>query len=467
MSGSSWRSGLTSTPIDQTLAEKVPVVAIVGRPNVGKSTLFNRLIGKRKAITHSMAGVTRDPVKSVWKYRDKEAFLVDTGGIRTEEVLPIDRLAIQKSYQTIEEADCIILLTAIEGITGEDVELLEELRPFASKVLLAVNKVDTEERETLLGEFYGLGFGEPIPISAAHGRNCEELTERVFSFLEQNGKFAEQKETAESQETVALTLAVLGKPNTGKSTLVNRLLGKEVSIVSDVPGTTRDVVEDLFLFEGKKIRIFDTAGIRRKSKVREDVEYYSVHRALEGIRDADVIFLLIDATEGLSEQDKKIAAQVVKKGRGIILVVNKWDTMRGGKRAFREVEDRIRFQFPVLEFAPIVPISAKTGYNVETLLKTAFSLKKQLQTRIDTSTLNRALAQWMEQNPPPQMGKKKYKVRFITQVRTSPVRFVLFVNRKEDFPGFYVGYIRNRLREEFHLRSIPIEIELKSRGSSS
>ncbi len=467
MFGSSWRSGLTSTPIKQTLSQRIPLVAIVGRPNVGKSTLFNRLIGKRKAITHSSAGVTRDPVRSLWKYQDKEAFLVDTGGIRTEKVLPLDQLVIRKSLKTLEEADCIILLTSIEGITGEDEELLEDLRPFTHKVLLAVNKVDTEKRETLLGEFFTLGFGEPIPISAAHGRNCEELTERVFAFLAQNGKFQDLKHNSGTQEEVSLTLAVLGKPNTGKSTLVNRLLGKEVSIVSDIPGTTRDVVEDLFLFEGKKIRIFDTAGIRRKARVREDVEYYSVHRALEGIREADVIFLLIDATEGLAEQDKKIAAQVVKKGRGIILAVNKWDTVRGGKRAFREMEDRIRFQFPVLDFAPIVPISAKTGFNVETLLKTAFSLKEQLKTRIETSALNRALAQWVEKNPPPQVGKKKYKVRFITQVRASPIRFVLFVNRKEGFPGFYIGYIRNKLREEFHLPSVPIEIELKSRGSSS
>jgi len=414
-----------------------------------------------------MAGVTRDPIKTLWKYRDREAFLVDTGGIRAEEVKPLDQLVIGKSKKTIEEADCIILLVSIEGLTGEDEELLEDLRPFSHKVLLVVNKVDTEERETHLGEFFGLGFGEPIPVSATHGRNCEELTERVFSFLELDGHFQEQRDSGETDGAEFLTLAVLGKPNTGKSTLVNRLLGKEVSIVSDIPGTTRDIVEDFFLFEGRKIRIFDTAGIRRKTKVREDVEYYSVHRALEGIREADVVFLLIDVAEGLTEQDKKIAAQIVKKGRGIILVVNKWDTIKGGKRAFKEVEDKIRFQFPVLDFAPIIPISAKTGFNMETLLKTAFSLKKQLQTRIETSTLNRALAQWMEKNPPPQMGKKRYKVRFITQVRTSPVRFVLFVNRVEGFPGFYVGYIRNRLREEFHLPSIPIEIELKSRGSSS
>lgn len=466
MYSSSWKSDLTSIITEPTRTSRIPLVAIVGRPNVGKSTLFNRLIGKRKAITHAAAGVTRDPVKNIWKHQDREVFLVDTGGIRSKGMQPLDQLVIQKSFQTIEEADCILLLTSIEGITGEDEELFEDLRPFTRKVLLVVNKVDTEERETLLGEFFGLGFGEPVPISAAHGRNCEDLADRVFSFLKENGKFQEGREVEEMEKSSSLTLAVLGKPNTGKSTLVNRLLGKEVSIVSDIPGTTRDVVEGIFHFQGKKIRILDTAGIRRKTKVKEDVEYYSVHRAIEGIREADVICLLIDVEEGLTEQDKKIAAQVVKKGRGIILVVNKWDMVKGGKRVFREVEDRIRFQFPVLDFAPIVPISAKAGFNVETLIKTAFSLKKQLHTRIDTSILNRALAQWTEKNPPPQIGKKKYKVRFITQVRASPVRFVLFVNRKEGFPGFYVGYIRNRLREDFHLPSIPVEIELKARGFS-
>ncbi|GAB4366053.1 MAG: ribosome biogenesis GTPase Der [Spirochaetales bacterium] len=456
---------MTSTRIEAE--RKVPFVTIVGRPNVGKSTLFNRLIGKRKAITHSMAGVTRDPVKHTWSYAGRKVYLVDTGGIRSEELQPLDELVLQRTVHTMEQADCIILLTSVEGITGEDEELFEELRPFAHKVLLAVNKVDTEGRESLLGEFHGLGFGEPIPISAAHGRNCDELAERVFAFLEENGKFLEGTESEETDESTALTLSVLGKPNSGKSTLVNRLLGREVSIVSDLPGTTRDIVEDWFLFEGKKIRIFDTAGIRRKSKVKEDVEYYSVHRALEGIRETDVVFLLIDVEEGLTEQDKKIAAQVVKKGRGIILVVNKWDMVKGGKRTFREVEDRIRFQFPVLDFAPIVPISAKTGYNVETLLRTAFSLKKQLHTRIETSVLNRALAGWVEKNPLPQSGKKRYKTRFLTQVKVAPVRFVLFVNRTEGFPGFYLGYIRNKIREEFHLPSIPIDIELRSRGSSS
>jgi GTP-binding protein len=250
------------------------------------------------------------PCSDSRKYESKEAYLIDTGGIRSDETTGLTGLVIQKSIETLRKADCIILVTSIEGITGEDEELFKRLRPFADKIVLAVNKVDTEKRETALADFYGLGYGEPVSISAAHDRNCKELADRIFSFLEGKGwEFGE--ETSPELEPIT-TLAVLGKPNTGKSTLVNRLLGKEISIVSDIPGTTRDVVEDTFRFKDHLIRILDTGGIRRKTKVKEDVEYYSVHRALERIRETDVVFLLIDAAEGLSEQDKKISAQVVK-----------------------------------------------------------------------------------------------------------------------------------------------------------
>ncbi|HOV37307.1 MAG TPA: ribosome biogenesis GTPase Der [Spirochaetales bacterium] len=450
--------------IERDEKRDLPLIVIAGKPNVGKSTLFNRLVGRRRAITHSDSGVTRDPVRIRWKYESKEAYLIDTGGIRSDETTGLTGLVIQKSIETLRKADCIILVASIEGITGEDEELFERLRPFADKIVLAVNKVDTEKRETALADFYGLGYGDPVPISAAHDRNCKELADRIFSFLEGKGwEFGE--ETSPELEQIT-TLAVLGKPNTGKSTLVNRLLGKEISIVSDIPGTTRDVVEDTFRFKDHLIRILDTGGIRRKTKVKEDVEYYSVHRALERIRETDVVFLLIDAAEGLSEQDKKISAQVVKKGRGILLVLNKWDEVKGGRKKFLEVKEYIRFQFPVLDFAPIVPISAKTGWNLEALLQEAFHVHQQLGQRVETSLLNRSLAEWIEENPLPQSGKKKFKIRFITQVSIRPIRFVLFVNRKEDFPSHYIGYIRNKIREVFNLPSVPIEIELKARDST-
>ncbi|MFQ3620881.1 MAG: ribosome biogenesis GTPase Der [Spirochaetales bacterium] len=466
MSGNSWKNDSTLDSTKTLSKPALPLLVLVGKPNVGKSTLFNRLIGKRKAITHSKAGVTRDPVQGIWKYKEKEASLLDTGGIRFGNVEELEDLARKRSVQSLQEADGIIVLTSIEGLTAEDEELFTFLRPYSEKIILVVNKVDTEARETLLGEFYGLGFGEPIPISATHGRNCEELTEYVFTWLEQRGRFIGEGTTLGKDEEADLTLAVLGKPNTGKSTLVNTLLGREVSIVSALPGTTRDVVEDSFVFKDYRVRVLDTAGIRRKSKVQEDIEYYSVHRAIESIREAEVVLLLLDAEEELSEQDKKIAAQVVKKGRGIILGLNKWDRVKGGKKVFREREDRIRFQFPVLDFAPILPLSAKTGWNVDRVLSTAFELKKQLQKRIETSALNKALEKWIEKNPPPQIGKKKYKVRYLTQVRTSPLKFVMFVNRSEDFPDFYLRYLQNQLREEFHLSSVPLHIDLRSRGSS-
>jgi GTP-binding protein len=438
--------------------DTLPLVAIVGRPNVGKSTLFNRFVRRRQAITDPTPGVTRDPVRGVWEWEGKRVLLVDTGGIRSG-AEGMEALVAQKSVETFRRADCIILLLDISGLTGEDEELIGALRPYSSRVILAVNKADTEEKEDALGDCWALGFSSLIPVSSAHGRNCDTLAEAVFRRIDFS-RYAGREAVSPRED---ITIAILGKPNTGKSTLVNRLLGEELSIVSDVPGTTRDIQEGRITFKKKTFRLLDTAGIRRKSHVTENVEYYSVNRAIATIAEADVVFLLIDAEEGLAEQDKKIAAQIVKKGRGVILVLNKWDLMPEGKKILKAAEERLRFQFPALDFAPVLAVSAKTGWNIESLLTRAGGINLQLERRIETGILNRALEGWVGGNPPPRDGRRQFKIRFITQVKTKPLRFVLFVNRKEGFPSSYFGYIKNRIRSDFGFRDVPIDIEVRTK----
>lgn len=440
-------------------AAGLPVVIIVGRPNVGKSTLFNRFVRKRQAITDPTPGVTRDQVSGSWERDGKTVLLTDTGGIRPGSG-GMDAIVSRKSLASFDGADCIILLLEIGEMTGEDQEVIQSLRPHAAKVILAVNKVDTELREDGLGDYWGLGFPEVISVSSAHGRNCDELADAVFRKIDFS-LFPLPDATGAS--THDITVAILGKPNTGKSTLMNRLLGEDRAIVSEIPGTTRDILESRIDFKGKTFRLLDTAGIRRKSKVNEDVEYYSVNRAIASIEDADVVFLLIDASEGLADQDKKIAAQIVKKGRGVILVLNKWDKMDGSRKSFKAAEDRLRFQFPVLEFAPVIPVSALSGWNIESLLSRSLEINIQIHKRVETGILNRALEAWIRDNPPPRDGRRQFKVRFMTQVRTRPVRFVLFVNRRDGFPPAYVGYIKNRLRHDLGFRDIPIEIEVRAK----
>jgi GTP-binding protein len=436
-----------------------PLVAIVGRPNVGKSTLFNRLVKRRVAITDPTPGVTRDQVTGLWEYEGRTVRLLDTGGIRPG-ADGIDGIVSKKSIESFAKADCIILLLDVTEITGEDEEVIKSLRSFADKTVVAVNKVDTERREESLGDFWALGFSEIVPVSAAHGRNCDDLAEAVFRLVDFNGTSGEDSESSPSQD---ITVAILGKPNTGKSTLTNTLLGEERSIVSPVPGTTRDVLEGRFSHKSLTYRILDTAGIRRKAKVTEDVEYYSVNRAIGIIDEADVVYLLIDAVEGLAEQDKKIAAQIVKKGRGVILVLNKWDRMEEGARVFKEAEARLRFLFPVLDFAPVIPVSAKNRWNIEPLLKKTMEINRRLRQRVETGLLNKALGRWIEEYPPPNDGRKRFKLRFMTQVRSHPVRFVLFVNRREGFPAAYFGYIKKRLRNEFDFRDIPLDLEVRDK----
>ncbi len=436
--------------------QEIPVISIIGRPNVGKSTLFNRLIGKRRAITDPTPGVTRDPIPERCLIGNHYITLVDSGGVK-QEIEGLDDLVSKKSLSLLEKSDVIIFLMDCMQVTAEDEILLEKLRPFEDRVLLVINKIDDTHREDLIWEYYAYGFQRVLGISAAHGLGIEELEQTLLGMLDLEESF----EVPEEIESVKI--AVLGKPNTGKSTLTNLLVGDDVSIVSDIAGTTRDVVRGAFAYKGTDFTILDTAGIRRKSKVAEDVEYYSVNRAIKTIDEADVILLMIDSIEGLSDQDKKIANLIVRKGKGIILVLNKIDKLSGIENEISAIKDRIRFLFPILSFAPITSISAINGINISAMLDTVWGVWKQLNKRVDTSIINNALKSWTESYTPPRGSEGHFKVYYGTQVSATPVRFLFFVNRITNFPDIYVKYLKNCIRRDLGFTQIPIEVSLRER----
>lgn len=438
--------------------ERIPLIAIVGRPNVGKSTLFNRLVGKRKSITDPTPGVTRDPIEEIYEIEGRTVRLVDTGGYKAEGD-QMDDLVSKKCLEIVRQADLILLMMDVEEVTPEDEIFMESMRPYTNRILLVVNKVDNPKREENFWNFFSYGFPNVMGVSSAHGLNVAELEEKVVELMDELHLAGELPESL--TDPVDIRLSIMGKPNTGKSTLINQLTGLEKSIVSDIPGTTRDVVEGAFNFNDTYFKVLDTAGIRRKKVINQDVEYYSVNRSIKSIEESDVVLLMIDSLEGLADQDKKIAQLIVKKGKGVILVLNKWDLQEDVVNLKEAVEDRVRFLFPILGFAPIVHISALTGDGVENLLNRVLRVWSQLNTKIETPQLNKALEAWVDRYAPP-MGKKiRYKVRYITQIRSNPHHFVLFVNKIKGFPQDWITYCKNRIREDFQIGNVPIKMELR------
>jgi GTP-binding protein len=444
----------------------LPTVVLAGRPNVGKSTLFNRLLRKRRAITDPTPGVTRDPVEAECLLDGKPLKLIDTGGYKLERSAEkgkknedrntIDDLVVEKTLDTIKKASLIVLLLEAGEISREDEEFIELLRPFQKRLIVAVNKTEGGRREADAWNLLSYGFEKVFMISAEHGDNVGDLEQEIISRLD----FSTVEEAAEEQEIIRI--ALLGKPNTGKSTLSNRLTASKASIVSDIPGTTRDVVEGSFCWKSRNFVILDTAGMRRKSKVTEDIEYYSVNRAVKTINEADIVVLLIDAQEGLSEQDKKIAALAHDKGRGIIMALNKWDTVPQEKNTFKDEVEKIHFFFAKMEYAPIVPVSAKDGGGVDKLLSTALTMYGQLNTRIETGRLNQALARWLEEYPPPYGPHTRFKVKYAAQVSVNPVNFVFFTSRTHAVSESYISYLRNKIRKDLGFSFIPVGIKIKS-----
>lgn len=416
---------------------------------------------------HSDPGVTRDPVGVECTIAGVRLELVDTGGYMSDGQ-GLDSVVAARSLGTAAESALVLLVLDVLETTPEDREFMRILRPFSDKLLLVVNKVDTPDKDGLVWNAHEHGFPNVMGVSAAHSRSIDRLKETIATFVQAHKDAAAAASVANGEEPAAarsaeaeereIRIAILGKPNTGKSSLANRLTGEERSIVSPIPGTTRDVVEGQFEYKHRTFRIMDTAGIRRKNKVTDPIEYYSVNRAIESIANADIVFLMIDATEGLVDQDKKIAAQAIKEGRGVIIVLSKWDLLKDSPSLLADVSEKVRFQFPVLGFAPIVPVSAVTGYGIRSLLDTSEKVWEQLHARVGTGRLNQALESWVTHYRLPVRGKN-YKIRFVTQVSANPVRFIAFVNRLTGFPLAYSQYLENCIRRDLGFALIPVSIE--------
>jgi GTP-binding protein len=435
---------------------------------VGKSTLFNRLLRRRRAITDPSPGVTRDPVEAEALIAGRPLRLIDTGGFTglraAAENLPAENrltdLVREKTLETLDRADLIVLLLEAGDLSAEDEEFIELLRPHWDKILAAVNKTEGGRREGEAWNLLSLGFDRIYPISAEHGDNIAQLEEAIVSRLD----FSQV--AVEDSGDRPVRIALLGKPNTGKSTLSNRLTASAASIVSEAPGTTRDVVEGAFSWKGRDFQVLDTAGIRRKARVTENIEYYSVNRAIKTIDEADIVFLLIDAQEGLSDQDKKIAALAHDRGRGIILILNKWDKMPPVKNSFQAACDRIRFFFGQLEFAPILALSALDGSGLDKLLNTALRMYHQLTAQVETAKLNRALEQWLQDSPPPSGPQTRFKLRYGLQKSANPLRFIFFASRPQAVGEPYIAYLRNRIRADLGFSLVPVAVEIRGDSPS-
>ncbi len=440
----------------------LPLIVIAGRPNVGKSTLFNALTHTRRAITDPTPGVTRDPVEGTCFLAGKPVHLMDTGGYKLtrdykSRESEMDDLVVDKTVEMIKKADRILLLLDAGEVTAEDEELIIRMRPYWDKLIAAVNKTESETNKSLAYDYLKYGFKDLRFISAVHGNGLQELQEAMVAGVD----FSRVTEGTDQDRPIRI--AILGKPNTGKSTLSNALTHTQASIVSDYAGTTRDVVEGSFRYNGKDIEILDTAGIRRKARVNENVEYYSVNRAIKTIDECDIVFIMIDAVEGLSEQDKKITALAFEKGRGVIFVLNKWDLVEDkSSKNRRIIEDYFRTMFGQMNWAPIVEISAKNADGIKNLMDTALLLYGQLTRKLETAILNKALNDWIAAYPPPATKAIHFKVRYMTQISVNPVKFLLFATRPDNVPQSYVTYLKNKIRSDLGFDQIPVQIEMKA-----
>ena len=432
-------------------------VAIVGRPNVGKSTLFNKLVGDRLSIVKDEPGVTRDRLYREMEWLGNKFLLVDTGGLepRTQDFM---MSKIKKQAQVaIDEADVIIFLVdGKAGITGLDEDVATILRKQDKKVIVAVNKIDNymKEQENIF-EFYGLGFEEVIGISGEHKTNLGDLLDAVVE------KF-DDKNTKEISE--GLSIAILGRPNAGKSSLLNKLMNKERSIVSDIAGTTRDTIDSALKYDGEMYTLIDTAGIRRKSKVEDDIEYYSVLRAMKAIKRADVCVLMLDATELLTDQDKRIAGMIYDERKPIIIAINKWDLIEKNDNSVKEFKELVKADLAFLDYAPIVTISALTGKRTLNILEQAKFINEEYHKKVSTGILNQILAEIVAQNPVPTRKGRAVKLNYATQISQAPPKFVFFANNPELIHFSYKRYIENKLREYFGFEGCPIDIIFNKKG---
>ena len=434
-----------------------PLVAIVGRPNVGKSTLFNKLIGRRLSIVEDTPGVTRDRIYADAEWLTHSFTLIDTGGIEPESE---DIIAVQMRRQAelaIETADVIVFLVdGREGMTAADEEVAGMLRKSNKPVVLAVNKLDAPKFNDAIYEFYALGLGDPIIISAGQGLGLGDMLDEVCAHFPPE---------AEEEGEHPLNIAVVGKPNVGKSSLVNAILGEERCIVSNIPGTTRDAVDTLFTLDGEPYVLVDTAGIRRKRAVEDEtIERYSVIRSLAAVRRADVVLIVVDAEQGLSEQDVKIAGYVHEEGKPSVLVVNKWDLIEKDTNTMNKFKKDMQVDLAFMDYVPFLFISAKTGQRVNKLLAAAKESYAQSVRRITTGTLNDIVNEAISMTEPPAMSGKRLKIYYATEVSVQPPTFVIFVNDEVLVHFSYKRYMENYFRKTFGFAGTPIKIIFRNRG---
>ena len=435
-----------------------PVIAIVGRPNVGKSTLFNKLIGQRVSIVDDTPGVTRDRIYGEVEWCGKTAMVIDTGGIEPKSNDVILEQMRRQAELAIDTANAIILVTDCKsGMVATDADVAQMLQKSGKPIVVCVNKCDTVgEPDMAFYEFYNLGLGDPVQVSAVHGHGTGDLLDAVYEHL----TFSDEEEEGED----AVNVAVIGKPNAGKSSLINKITSSERCIVSDIAGTTRDSIDTLIENSYGMFNFTDTAGLRRQSRIYDDIEKYSILRAKMAIERSDVCVIMIDATEGITEQDTKVAGLAHEAGKACILAVNKWDAVEKNDKTMSEFKKKLDADFAFMSYAPQVFISAKTGQRIDRLFEAIVAANENASLRIRTGMLNELLAQATTRVQPPSDKGKRLKIYYMTQASVKPPTFVFFCNNAELFHFSYQRYLENRIREAFGLEGTPIRMIIRERG---
>ena len=438
-----------------------PVVAVVGRPNVGKSTLFNALAGKRISIVQDTPGVTRDRIYADVTWLNTAFTLIDTGGIEPESQDIILSRMREQAQIAIDTADVILFMTDVrQGLVDADSKVADMLRRSRKPVVLVVNKVDSFEKLMPdVYEFYNLGIGDPVPVSAASKLGIGDMLDEVVKHF--------PKESQDEMEDDRPRVAIVGKPNVGKSSLINRLVGEERVIVSDIAGTTRDAIDTEVIWQDREYVFIDTAGLRRKSKIKEELERFSIIRAVTAVERADVVVIVIDATEGVTEQDAKIAGIAHERGKGIIIAVNKWDAVEKDDKTVYKHTERIREILSFMPYAEILYISAKTGQRTRKLFQMIDVVLENNSMRVATGVLNEIMSEAVAMQQPPSDKGKRLKIYYMTQASTKPPTFVCFCNRAELFHFSYLRYLENQIREQFEMTGTPIRMIVRERGGTT